>query len=467
MKKSWLLYFLFLQKIFALYGFSNPKQYQLAIEPQQNPSIIKFTDITAYSFNVHFNKQKDATSYLVLCSLNGTISSKPTDGNSYLKGDKLGNAKIAYVGNDTLFSPTGIRANQLYTYYVFSFNGSNGQENYQLTTPLKGYIQTKGLSINYYYDGIARNAPNFIQALHELINPHLVITYSNYKSTLLNNIELIDTIVGKKYIQCVYTGEKRIIDEPFDWNKEGYSREHSFPHSWMPSHPADAPALPEYSDLHNLYPTNLAKANSIRSNYPLGEINGKVTYEYLEGKLGYFDNKLVYEPRDAQKGNVARSMFYMCIAYNGINNKSWTLPSYQDQEILKKWHFQDPPDSYEIARQEYIYFLQGNRNPFIDSALYVCNIDFLTTSPTSSKCNNLLNFEKLESDVSYLPYSITKDDIINLEINKNIQNFDLINISGDKIKSEKNSFSLKNGMYFLVVYDSNYNKVFKIYINDL
>ena len=467
MKKSWLLYFLFIQKIFTLYGFTSQKQYQLAIEPQQNPSIIKFTNVTAYSFNVHYNKQKDASSYLVLCSLDNSLSIKPKDGNSYLKGDKLGNAIIAYVGTDTLFTPTGIRANKIYTYYVFTFNGSNGQENYQLTTPLKGYIQTKGLSINNYYDGVARNAPNFIEALHDLINPHHVIIYSNYKSTLLNNIELLDTIGGKRYIQCVYTGEKKIIEEPFDWNKEGYSREHSFPHSWMPSHPADVPPLPEYSDLHNLYATNLAKANSIRSNYPLGEINGKITYEYLEGKLGYFDNQLVYEPRDSQKGNAARAIFYMCIAYNGINNNSWALPTYQNQEILKKWHFQDPPDSYEISRQEYIYTLQGNRNPFIDSSLYVCNIDFSKISRTSSKCNNLLNYEIHNSDASNLPYSIKMYDVINLEINENIQNFDLLNISGDKIKSEKNTFSLKNGIYFLKVYDSNYQKAFKIYINDL
>ena len=44
--------------------------------------------------------------------------------------------------------------------------------------------------------------------------------------------------------------------------------------------------------------------------------------------------------------------------------------------ILKNWHFQDPPDSWEIARNDFIDSLQNNRNPFIDSIDYVCFVNF-------------------------------------------------------------------------------------------
>jgi hypothetical protein len=144
----------------------------------------------------------------------------------------------------------------------------------------------------------------------------------------------------------------------------------------MPSYPANNPYKTEYSDLHNLYPTHLANANTKRSNYPLDEVTGSIIYQYKEGRLGYNGSRIVYEPSDKQKGNAARAIFYMAIAYDGVDGKVWEIPEYQDQEILKKWHFNDPPDSYEISRQEYIYKIQGNRNPFIDSADFVCTIDF-------------------------------------------------------------------------------------------
>jgi hypothetical protein len=199
----------------------------------------------------------------------------------------------------------------------------------------------------------------------------------------------------------------------------------------MPTYPADSPPLPEYSDFHNLYPANLDKANSIRSNYPLGEIDGKVTYEYLDGRLGYRGNQIVYEPRDNHKGNVARAIFYMCIAYNGINNNAWKLPSNQDQYILKKWHFQDPPDKYEIARQEYVFHLQGNRNPFIDSANYVCSIDFSKLGQPAT-CNDI----PLEVDQIVLNEKLSfsfKDNLFCISGNGKIAHVKLVNLLGENI----------------------------------
>jgi len=65
------------------------------------------------------------------------------------------------------------------------------------------------------------------------------------------------------------------------------------------------------------------------------------------------------------------------------------LLDFQEQEVLKKWHFQDPPDNYELARNEYIYSIQGNRNPFIDSVTYACYIDFNTLKNNTKGCLNL------------------------------------------------------------------------------
>jgi len=134
---------------------------------------------------------------------------------------------------------------------------------------------------------------------------------------LVEQFEKKDTVNGKKYVVCAYTGEVILYDPPFDWNKLGMSREHTFAHSWMPSYPANSPAQPEYSDLHNLYLTLLDKANSVRNNHPFGEVKDSILFSYKEGRLGYNKGKIVYEPRNCHKGNVARAIFYMMIAYNG------------------------------------------------------------------------------------------------------------------------------------------------------
>jgi hypothetical protein len=46
--------------------------------------------------------------------------------------------------------------------------------------------------------------------------------------------------------------------------------------------------------------------------------------------------------------------------------------------VLKCGSQEDPPDAYEIARNDFLDSIQGNRNPFIDSMHYACFIDFYT-----------------------------------------------------------------------------------------
>jgi hypothetical protein len=164
----------------------------------------------------------------------------------------------------------------------------------------------------------------------------------------------------------------------------------------------DNPELMEYSDQHNLYPTNLQNANTPRSNLPLMDITGNVVFTYLEGSVGYNGAQMVYQPRASQKGNAARAIFYMATCYNGISGNNWKLPAYQDQTSLKNWHFADLPDNYEIARQEYIFSTQGNRNPYIDSVNFACHVSFSNMTYLEVDCNVGLE-EQLQSNFSVFP----------------------------------------------------------------
>ena len=88
------------------------------------------------------------------------------------------------------------------------------------------------------------------------------------------------------------------------------------------------------------------------------------------------------EPADAVKGDIARILFYMDIRYEGgedepnlavteVLNNVADVPNIGKLSTLLDWHLQDPVDDFEMSRNEVIYGIQGNRNPFIDHPEYV------------------------------------------------------------------------------------------------
>lgn len=378
-----------------LYGIGG----NLASEPQSQPTQLRISNLQPFTFSVGIVKPNPAPEQiLVLRKFNATITDIPVDGQTYTKGDYIGQSQVAYIGSDTGFKPTFIMANSTYHFAAYSVNGPKGYENYLTQNPLRTSVTTTGSNIGNYYAGISSVNANLVSSLTAKINPHDTVFYSQYIGTIINNFLTRDTTGGKKVVNCVYTSNPYIYNEPFLWwtgtNSGILTREHTFAQSWMPSNKggtwpnaANGRELPEYNDLHNLFPADQEIGNVKRSNLPFGEIVGTPTYVSPtgQGKIGLDANgNQVYEPRDAQKGDLARALFYMCIAYNGISGNNWSLGSVvaanQNQEVLKKWHFQDLPDADEIARHEYIFTLQKNRNPFIDSVNFACRINFSNLS---------------------------------------------------------------------------------------
>jgi len=153
-----------------------------------------------------------------------------------------------------------------------------------------------------------------------------------------------------------------------------YNREHSIPQSWF------SEQSPMVSDLFHVYPTD-GKVNGMRSNYPFGEV-GSATYTSGNGsKLGTSDfsgyTGIVFEPIDEYKGDFARTYFYMATRYASVC-ESWSsgaevvfgsanlgFTSYAVNLFLA-WSRQDPVSAKEIARNDAVYGIQNNRNPFID-----------------------------------------------------------------------------------------------------
>jgi endonuclease I len=118
------------------------------------------------------------------------------------------------------------------------------------------------------------------------------------------------------------------------------------------------------SDAHHIRAEN-GQENSSRNNKNYGTTNTATVYAGPVGTQGSWH------------GDVARSLFYMAVRFDGLNvvngDPNEYLPSTTiasgnigDLATLLAWNHTDPRDDFEMNRNNYIYTWQMNRNPFID-----------------------------------------------------------------------------------------------------
>jgi endonuclease I len=391
---------------FSLYGVDGA----LATEPTAGVTQVTASVNTSYRTVVNYTgsvvNNDILGGYVLLRSSGSAVSTAPVDGVEYQRGMSIGNAKVVFAGRPSsdvnAIKARYVEANTEYHYAVFPYYGSGVFTNYLNTINDNAITSPATMASPSEYSSISTSSPTFVTDLKALINPHNSIFYSNYAGTMINLFVARDTFatVGattfNRVINCSYSGETRLFNDPFDWTGLGYSREHTFPHSWMPSFPADSPEQPEYNDQHNLYPARQTNVNDVRCNYPFGEV---VTQEaaYLEGKIGLDANgKRVYEPKDSHKGRAARALMYMTTCYNssslafnfnrpnGLTCSGIAINYPQDQNLIKKWHIMFPPDKFDMGRNDFLDSLQTNRNPFVDQPDYACFIDFSTMTKIES-----------------------------------------------------------------------------------
>ena len=439
--------------IINLYGIGG----NLASEPIIQATNLIFPNVKTYSINASFTPAA-VDGYLVLRKEGSAITAVPLDGTVYQRGDVIGDAQVVFSNNSTSLTPNNIIAGTNYYFAVYAYNGPTNFINYNTNVPLIGNIITPASMMSAtHYSNLNTASTSFMNDLHALVNPHQQQYYSYYDDLMIPLFEARDTTLDRRVITCVYSGENLIYTEPFDFTANGYSREHTYCHSWMPTNPAQN--LPEYSDYHHLFPSNLNNANILRSNNPLGEVVNE-TSSFLGCKSGTNANgQTVFEPRDEHKGDAARAIMYEAICYTTVSGNSWALPNSQDQMILKQWHFQDPPDNWEIARNDFIDSLQGNRNPFVDSIDYVCFIDFSNMTYDASACVPSSVEELLNK--GFIIYPNPASEKLNLHVDATtISSYQIIDFLGRVVLSsdvnnlklvKANISSLKSGAYLVKV----------------
>lgn len=155
----------------------------------------------------------------------------------------------------------------------------------------------------------------------------------------------------------------KVFEETFKMNTE-----HIVPQSWFEG------SEPMKGDLHHLFICH-PKCNIARSNFPYTDFdfyNPESPDEKLNNNCGV-SSGFLFEPEHG-KGASARAMLYFFLRYPKMVKKEFR--DQVDIDLLKRWVQEFPPSLHEKHRNQAIYYIQGNRNPFIDFPELVEKIDF-------------------------------------------------------------------------------------------
>lgn len=163
-------------------------------------------------------------------------------------------------------------------------------------------------------------------------------------------------------VTCVYTGRQAQFSTRAGATANNFNTEHTYPQSMFGSQE------PMQSDIFHLFPVD-ENANTARLNYPFGIVTSP-TWQAggSKGREGLF------EPRDEHKGTAARALLYMGVRYGNMSN---FLTG--QEEILRQWAFQFPPNTKDSMRNADVFKLQRNRNPFIDHPHFLNRIWSIST----------------------------------------------------------------------------------------
>ncbi|MGE0088836.1 MAG: GEVED domain-containing protein [Bacteroidales bacterium] len=244
---------------------------------------------------------------------------------------------------------------------------------------------------------------------------HLTLGYDQARVKLYN---YIDNENGK--ITCVYSGYQ--VSSTYGGTTTypaPINCEHTIPQSFFDE------ANPMVSDLHHLFPTH-EDVNSTRSNYPFAEIPDNTTTKWMylattqttipTSNIDLYSEyaNSTFEPREDDKGNVARAIFYF---YTMYPTQAGTMSLVGDINTFYQWHLSDPVDAKEIERNGQIETYQGDRNPYIDYPDIVArawgltpvntapNTPTLAATSTTSSIN--LTWNNVTNETGYKIYKST------------------------------------------------------------
>gem|GEM_PF-609532 len=355
-----------------------------------NPPTLQASNIVLYpageSITAEWNPGNGAKRIVKINTTNSFTN--PVDGTSPAANSEYSGSgeQVIYNGatqiiEDVPFNGvdvTGLNPNTTYWFRVYDYNGSGINTKYITSTATNNPVSTTTLVSQGtgYYAGISGYGATIKAGLHTLLRQTHTTQYSYdalwqqlpYTDEDPNNSNnIIELYTGWSVPKSNYGGGTT------EWNRE---------HTWSKSHGDFAETRPAGTDLHHLRPCD-STVNSAKSNKDFAAggtqyVDGS-PYGSYSANTGNYTTSTTWEPRDADKGDVARMIMYMAVRYEGtdtsfdleaVDLSSTSGPYYGKLSTLLQWSVQDPPDAREIQRNNRIAERQGNRNPFVDYPVY-------------------------------------------------------------------------------------------------
>ncbi|MBK8886097.1 MAG: endonuclease [Saprospiraceae bacterium] len=270
-------------------------------------------------------------------------------------------------------------------------------------TPIHStYGKIKGTQSPTYYQSLnGKIGTSLKPALQAIIADPAVVRAQTYNDVINILMEADQNPENSNQVWLVYSekGRAKLDLQTSSNNVNVWNREHTWPRS---RGGFDSIEADETYDGKNIFwvtgPDSLRHANSdahaIRpEDGPENSIRGNQFYGQYSGPAGTLGGF---------KGDVARSIFYLAVRYNGLEVVSGypdgMIGKFGDLDTLLTWHRNDPPDDFEMNRNNVVQTWQFNRNPFIDMPEMIEYIwgdkqDEIWQNPSSVTWTDIDNFQ--------------------------------------------------------------------------
>lgn len=311
---------------------------------------------------------------------------------------------------------------------------------------------------NGYYDTLEGLADTELrQALQDIIADPDIVRSQTY-SDIIDILKAADqSPINSNQVWLLYTEQQR---PKLDFQTSGgsnvglWNREHTYPRSRGDFDDIDLDEIADgldvfvttnadslrhaNSDAHGLRATD-GPENSSRGNQDYGEYDGP------DGTAGSW------------QGDVARAVMFLAVRYNDLSliagdPDNSTVGALGDLDLLLEWHANDPPDDFEMNRNNIVYTWQFNRNPFIDQPDLA---DFIWGSQVGEAYANPLSTEEFHS-LSTIAYPNPATNFIQIQATVPVQEVTIYNVIGQVVKNallessvQELDLDLSPGMYLV------------------
>ena len=310
---------------------------------------------------------------------------------------------------------------------------------------------------NYYasIDGLA--GEELVQGVASIVANPEVVRWQTYADVIDILKEADQSPLNSNQVWLVYTEQQRA---KLDFQTSGgsniglWNREHTYPRSRGGFDDIEEDDIADGIDIYGTTTIDsLRHANS--DAHALRAADGPENSS--RGNRNYGEYIGPDNVQGSFYGDVARSVLFLTLRYNGLEVVSG-FPDTSiegqlgDLDLLLEWHRNDPPDDYEMNRNNVVYNWQFNRNPFIDMPDLV---EFIWGNNVGETWVNPLSVDgETESLFAIYPNPTSRQFVLNTRTTGQVV---IYNTTGQKVYEQEFdnttsiSHNLTSGLYLVEV----------------